>query len=108
MKKVELVEVLKKNFHVKKIKNLAVAGKKESPVLVQDSNGKWVNSGVTATIPDGKKVHRYRINDNKLEFTFLGDSVEFLNSCICTRAYMYENKIILPQGLGGGYVILTI
>lgn len=107
MKKVKLAEVLKKNFYIKKVNKLSVAGKKQSPVLVKYPGNVWYPSGIVADIPDGKKVHRFRIIDDKLEFTFIGEPLEFMNSCICARAYTYDNKIILPQGLGGGYVVLT-
>lgn len=108
MKKVNLKEVLKRNFHIKKVNNLALAGREEVAVLVQDSKGKWKNSGISATIPDGQKVHRFRVVGDKLEFSFLGDSIEFLHSCICKKTYMCDNgNIILPQGYGEGYVVLT-
>lgn len=108
MKKIEIAEVLKKNFCIKKVNSLRVVGKKETDVLVKFPGNLWFKSGMVAPISDGQKVHRFRINDGKLEFTFLGDSVEYLHSCMCKKAYMYDNgKIILPQGLGGGYVVLT-
>lgn len=108
MKKVNLKEVLKRNFYIKKVKSLSVAGRDEVAVLVKYPGGVWHPSDIVLKISDGQKAHRFRVVDDKLEFTFLGDSVEFLNSCLCARAYMYDNgKIILPQGLGGGYVILT-
>lgn len=108
MKKVNLNEVLKRNFHIKKAKNLAVIGKKQLPVLVQDINGEWIESGRLAPIYDGQRTYAFRVVDNKLEFNFIGDSVKYLHSCLCDKAYKHDNKIILPQGLGEGYVILTL
>ena len=108
MKKIELSEVLKKNFSIKKVNNLRAAGKKKAPVMVEYPGNVWFPSGILADIPDGKKVHRFRIAGNKLEFSFLGDPIEYLHSCICIRAYMYENRIIIPQGYGDGYVVITI
>lgn len=108
MKKVNLAEVLKKNFHIKKVKSLQVVGKKETAVLVKYPGNVWFKSGLTATIPDGKKVNRFRIVGGVLEFGFLGDPIEYLHSCICKKAYMYDNKIILPQSYGQGYVVITL
>ena len=107
MKKIDLKEVLKKNFHIKKISRLSQAGKKEVPVLVLGAGG-WIPSGTLADIPDGRKVHKFRITGETLEFHFLGDPIEYLHSCRCERAYLHGSKIILPQGLGEGYVIITL
>lgn len=108
MKRVILNEVLKKNFCIKKVKSLAIISRKELPVLVQDSNGNWIPSGRLAPSYDGQQTYDFRIVDNKLEFNFLGDPVKYQHSCLCDRAYMYDDKIILPQGLGNGYVVLTL
>lgn len=108
MEKIKIDEVLKKNFHIKKISRLAIAGKKEVPVLVQYPGNVWFKSGLTAKVSDGKKVHRWRVLGDTLEFHFLGDPIEFIHSCKCERAYLYDNKIILPQGYGEGYVVITL
>lgn len=108
MKKIKIEETLKKNFCIKKAKSLAAIGKKQLPVLVQDDNGKWIPSGRSAPSYDGQRTYTFRVVDNKLEFGFIGDPVKYLHSCLCNRAYTYEDKIILPQGLGQGYVIITL
>ena len=108
MEKIKIDEILEKNFYIKKIKNLAVMAKEQLPILVQDRNGDWVPSGELAPIYDGPKTYGFRVVGSKLEFHFIGDPIKYQHSCSCDRAYKYENRIILPQGCGEGYVVITL
>ena len=111
MEKIKIDEngkILGKNFYIKKIKNLAVVGKKQMPVFIQDSSNNWIPSGANAPIYDGQKTHKFRVVGNKLEFHFIGSPIEYLHSCSCERAYKFDNRIILPQGYGDGYVVITL